>query len=78
MIQSGLNAEAFTFNSDKFCGWLLMPLLFMVIEQDMGQRCFAAKSWKNCFMGSSWGGYPCVRRLFYPNLHGNYGKNGGC
>jgi solute:Na+ symporter, SSS family len=25
---------------------LLMPLLFMVIEQDMGQRCFAAKSSK--------------------------------
>lgn len=23
--------------------WLLMPLLFMLIEQDMGQRCFAAK-----------------------------------
>jgi SSS family solute:Na+ symporter len=25
-------------------GWLLMPLLFMLIEQDMGQRCFAGKS----------------------------------
>lgn len=24
--------------------WLLMPFLFMLIEQDMGQRCFAAKS----------------------------------
>lgn len=23
--------------------WLLMPLLFMLIEQDMGQRCFAAR-----------------------------------
>ncbi|NGX27867.1 MAG: Sodium/glucose cotransporter [Candidatus Anoxychlamydiales bacterium] len=23
--------------------WLFMPLLFMLIEQDMGQRCFAAK-----------------------------------
>lgn len=28
----------------KVCGWLLMPLLFMVIEQDMAQRCFSAKS----------------------------------
>jgi len=27
-------------------GWLLMPMLFMVIEQDMGQRCFAAKNAK--------------------------------
>lgn len=26
--------------------WLLMPLLFMLIEQDMGQRCFAAKNSK--------------------------------
>lgn len=24
--------------------WILMPLLFMLIEQDMGQRCFAAKN----------------------------------
>lgn len=24
--------------------WLFMPLFFMLIEQDMGQRCFAAKS----------------------------------
>ncbi len=24
--------------------WLFMPLLFMLIEQDMGQRCFAAKN----------------------------------
>lgn len=25
-------------------GWLLMPLLFAALEQDMGQRCFAAQS----------------------------------
>lgn len=30
--------------SFKLSGWLLMPLLFMVIEQDMGQRCFAGAS----------------------------------
>lgn len=28
----------------KLTGWLFMPLLFMVIEQDMAQRCFAAAS----------------------------------
>lgn len=27
---------------NKMLGWLMMPLLFMAIEQDMGQRCFAA------------------------------------
>ncbi len=36
--------ESFTNVSSKLCGWLLMPLLFMVIEQDMGQRCFAGAS----------------------------------
>ena len=30
----------------KLSGWLLMPLLFMLIEQDMGQRCFSAVSSK--------------------------------
>lgn len=30
--------------SSKMLGWLTMPLLFMAIEQDMGQRCFAADS----------------------------------
>lgn len=28
----------------SWSGWILMPLCFMVISQDMGQRCFAAKS----------------------------------
>ena len=36
--------ENFANVSTKLCGWLLMPLLFMVIEQDMGQRCFAGAS----------------------------------
>lgn len=30
-------------------GWLLMPMLFMLIEQDVGQRCFAARSPKSIF-----------------------------
>lgn len=34
----------FTNISSKSFGWLLMPLLFIVIEQDMGQRCFAGSS----------------------------------
>ena len=32
--------------STKFFGWMFMPLLFMLIEQDMGQRCFAGNSYK--------------------------------
>jgi len=37
-------AETFSNVSSKLSGWLLMPLFFMVIEQDMGQRCFAGAS----------------------------------
>lgn len=36
--------EGFDFDASKLTGWLFMPLLFMVIEQDMAQRCFAAQS----------------------------------
>ncbi len=36
--------ENFSQVSSKLSGWLLMPFLFMVIEQDMGQRCFAGSS----------------------------------
>ncbi|CCB87031.1 MULTISPECIES: sodium:solute symporter family protein [Parachlamydia] len=43
-LSEGFVGENFTFDMSKFSGWLLMPLLFMVIEQDMGQRCFAAES----------------------------------
>jgi len=32
--------------SIPWTAWILMPLLFMLIEQDMGQRCFAAKNSK--------------------------------
>jgi solute:Na+ symporter, SSS family len=44
VVQGGWSNEAFGFNTAKLSGWLLMPLLFMVIEQDMAQRCFAARS----------------------------------
>lgn len=37
-----LSNESSTFNFSKTYSWLFMPLLFMIIEQDMGQRCFAA------------------------------------
>jgi len=38
------NVENLGLVSSKLTGWLLMPLLFMVIEQSIGQRCFAAAS----------------------------------
>ena len=44
VIEGGWRGEVFDYDAAKLGGWLLMPLLFMVIEQDMAQRCFAAKS----------------------------------
>ncbi len=46
VLEMGLNpnTENLGLNSSKFLGWLLMPLMFMVIEQDMAQRCLAADS----------------------------------
>lgn len=38
------NNKGIPFESEKLYGWLFMPFFFMLIEQDMGQRCFAAKS----------------------------------
>lgn len=49
-------AENFFSVSPKMCGWLLMPLLFMLIEQDMGQRCFAGASPKTVSKASFWAG----------------------
>lgn len=39
-------SEVSILKSTKLFGWMFMPLLFMLIEQDMGQRCFAADSYK--------------------------------
>ena len=38
--------------SAPWATWLFMPLFFMLIEQDMGQRCFAAKSPKTVTIAS--------------------------
>jgi solute:Na+ symporter, SSS family len=46
----------FTTVSTKLTGWLLMPLLFMLIEQDMGQRCFAGASGKIVSKAALWAG----------------------
>lgn len=77
VIESGLAGETFTFNSDKFCGWLLMPLLFMVIEQDMGQRCFAAKSAKVVVWASAIAAICIMTVCIIPIYMGILGKTAG-
>jgi SSS family solute:Na+ symporter len=43
IIVSTVSSNSHSFSSVPWLTWLLMPLLFMLIEQDMGQRCFAAR-----------------------------------
>ncbi|MCP3658793.1 MAG: hypothetical protein GY830_00145 [Bacteroidetes bacterium] len=36
--------DSINFSKNKFLGWILLPFLFTFVEQDIGQRCFAAKT----------------------------------
>lgn len=56
VVNMGMS-ESFDFNLSKLYGWLFMPLLFMVIEQDMGQRCFAADSPKTVSRATLWAAF---------------------
>ncbi len=43
VVEAG-SGNTFELGESKLWGWLLTPLLFMVIEQDMAQRCFSARN----------------------------------
>lgn len=77
VVEKGFNSEVFTFDSEKFCGWLLMPLLFMVIEQDMGQRCFAAKSGKVVAWATGCAAVLVLAICLIPIYFGVLGKTSG-
>lgn len=69
--------EEFAPFSSKLWGWMLMPLLFMVIEQDMGQRCFAGASPKivsrACLLAGIGTMIVCVAPVFFGCLAKNKG-----
>lgn len=69
--------EAFASTSSKWTGWLLMPLLFMTIEQDMGQRCFAGNSPSTVSKASLWAGVATLGVSFVPVFFGVLGKKLG-
>jgi SSS family solute:Na+ symporter len=62
---------------NKLWGWLLMPLLFMFIEQDMGQRCFAGSSPSVVSMASLVAGIGTMAIATIPVLLGIYARGAG-
>lgn len=76
IVTAGLS-DNFDFNSSKLCGWLLMPLFFMVIEQDMGQRCFAAKSGKTVSWACGCAAIFTLVVCFIPVYYGILGQSLG-
>lgn len=75
-VNAGLG-ESFDFNPSKLCGWLLMPLCFMVIEQDMGQRCFAAKNGRVVSMACGCAALCTILVCMIPVYYGILGKSMG-
>ena len=73
----GNSLASFGSIQDKFCGWLFMPLLFMVIEQDMGQRCFAADSPKIVSKATLWAAFCTFIVSVIPVFLGIVAKNSG-
>jgi SSS family solute:Na+ symporter len=60
VIEMGMSSNSLDLNSSKFLGWLLMPLMFMVIEQDMAQRCLAADAPKTVSKATLWAGLATI------------------
>jgi len=71
------NPVAFDFDQSKWMGWLLMPLLFMLIEQDMAQRCFGAKSAKVVSWASAIAALSIMTICAIPVYYGILGKSLG-
>jgi SSS family solute:Na+ symporter len=72
-----LQMDSFSAVSPKLCGWLLMPLLFMIIEQDMGQRCFAGGSPRIVSLATFWAGIGTFLVCLVPIFFGVLAKSQG-
>lgn len=69
--------EPFNFEYSKLIGWLCMPLFFMIIEQDMGQRCLATKSPKTVTKATIWAALCTMLICTIPVLFGILAKSFG-
>ena len=69
-----LPPDTFNFEYSKLIGWLCMPLFFMIIEQDMGQRCLATKSPKTVTKAAIFAGIATMLICTIPILFGILAK----
>ncbi len=77
LFDGSSNQNTFEFNAAKLFGWLFMPLLFMVIEQDMGQRCFAADSPGTISKATLAAGFLTIALTAIPVFFGVWAKASG-
>lgn len=56
ILESSLQADIFATHPSKIFGWLFMPLFFILIAQDVAQRCFAGDSSKIVVQATFWAG----------------------
>lgn len=68
---------AFADSTSKYAGWLLMPMAFMVIGQDMGQRCFAGDSPRTVSRAAFWAGVGLLAVCVVPIYFGILAKSQG-
>lgn len=66
--------EQFANVSSKLSGWLVTPLLFMIIGQDMGQRCFAGSSPQIVSRAAFWAGIGTLTLCTIPVFLGTLAK----
>lgn len=72
-----LSLSSFALSSSKVTGWFLMPLLYIVIGQDMGQRCFAGNSPGTVSKAAIWAGVCTMLICTVPILFGVLAKTAG-
>ncbi len=72
-----LTPATFNFEYSKLIGWLCMPLFFMIIEQDMGQRCLSTKSPKTVTKAAILAGIATMLICTIPILFGILAKSLG-
>ena len=72
-----VSMESFALGSSKLTGWLLMPLLYMIVEQDMGQRCFAGNSPRTVSRAAIWAGVGTMVVSVIPIAFGVLAKSAG-